>query len=86
MPLPPGNEDNLNDVFKPIVIGVTDYTFLIFNRWGQQIYNTTDTELGWNGTYLNKPCTDDIYVWKCEFKNSVSNQYQSHIGHVTLVR
>ena len=76
----------MNDVFKPIVIGVTDYTFLIFNRWGQQIYSTTDTESGWNGTYLNKPCTDDVYVWKCEFKNIVSHQFESHIGHVTLVR
>ena len=82
----PEKKDDLNDIFKPIVIGVTDYTFLIFNRWGQQIYSTTDTESGWNGTYLNKPCTDDVYVWKCEFKNSVSHQFESHIGHVTLVR
>jgi gliding motility-associated-like protein len=82
----PGNKDNLNDIFKPIVIGVVDYTFLIFDRWGEQIYKTTDTESGWNGTYINKPCKDDVYVWKCEFKNIVSHQFESHIGHVTLVR
>lgn len=82
----PGNKDNLNDFFKPIVIGVEDYTFMIFNRWGQMIYKTNDTEAGWNGTFRNQPCTDDVYVWKCEFKNIVTNEMESHVGHVTLVR
>lgn len=82
----PGNNDGLNDVFKPIVIGVEDYTFLIFDRWGEQIYKTNDLDAGWNGTYKNKPCKNDVYVWKCEFKNVVSKEDESHIGHVTLVR
>lgn len=82
----PGNKDNLNDIFKPIVIGVKDYTFMIFDRWGELIYKTNDTEAGWNGTYKNKPCTDDVYIWKCEFQNIVSQELESHIGHVTLVR
>jgi gliding motility-associated-like protein len=82
----PGNKDNLNDMFKPIVIGVEDYTFLIFNRWGQQIFKTNDPNAGWNGTFKNQPCTDDVYVWKCEFLNIVSKSTESRVGHVTLVR
>ncbi|MES2762674.1 MAG: PKD domain-containing protein [Bacteroidota bacterium] len=82
----PGNKDNLNDIFKPIAIGVEDYTFMIFDRWGEMIYKTNDPEAGWNGTYKNKPCTDDVYVWKCEFRNIVSKSNESHVGHVTLVR
>jgi gliding motility-associated-like protein len=82
----PGNGDGMNDVFKPKVIGVTDYSFLIFNRWGEQIYKTNDTEAGWNGTFKGKPSPIDVYVWKCEFKNVVSKEYESHVGHVTIVR
>jgi gliding motility-associated-like protein len=82
----PGNKDGLNDVFKPIVIGVEDYSFMIFDRWGELIYKTDETEAGWNGTFKNKPCTDDVYIWKCEFKNIVSQELESHVGHVTLVR
>lgn len=82
----PGDNDNLNAVFKPIVFGVINYTFMVFDRWGELLYTTNDTDAGWNGTFKNKPCTDDVYVWKCEFKNIVSNQFESHIGHVTLVR
>ena len=82
----PANGDGMNDIFKPKVIGVTDYVFMIFNRWGEQIYKTNDTEAGWNGTFKGKPSPIDVYVWKCEFKNVVSNEYESHIGHVTIVR
>ena len=82
----PGNKDNLNDVFKPIVFGVEDYTFMIFDRWGELIYKTNDTNAGWDGNYKGDSCTDDVYIWKCKFKNIVSQELESHVGHVVLVR
>ena len=82
----PGNGDGMNDIFKPKVIGVTDYSFLIFNRWGEQIYKTNDTDAGWNGTFKGKASPIDVYIWKCEFKNVVTKEYESHVGHVTIVR
>jgi gliding motility-associated-like protein len=82
----PGNKDKLNDVFKPIVFGVEDYTFMVFNRWGELIYKTNDTEEGWNGTFKGAPSPLDVYIWKCEFKNIVSKENESRVGHVTLVR
>lgn len=82
----PGRKDGLNDIFKPVLIGVEEYTFLIFDRWGAQIYKTNDQEEGWDGRYKGGECTDDVYIWKCEFKNVVSRAHESHIGHVTLVR
>ncbi len=82
----PGNKDNLNDVFKPIVFGVENYSFLIFDRWGELIYKTNDTEAGWNGYYKQNLCKDDVYIWKCEFKNVVSKRNETHVGHVTLIR
>ena len=50
------------------------------------IYQTNDTEAGWNGTYKGAGSPMDVYVWKCEFKNIVTKENESHIGHVTLVR
>ena len=82
----PGESEGLNDFFKPIVIGVTNYTFMIFNRWGDMIYKTNDTEAGWNGTFNGKESPMDVYVWKCEFRNVVTKQLESRVGHVTLVR
>lgn len=82
----PGDHNGLNDVFKPVVMGVENYTFLIFNRWGEQIYKTNDTEAGWPGTFMGKDSPIDVYVWKCTFKNVVSRQDEDHVGHVTLLR
>ncbi len=81
----PGNHDGLNDVFKPIVFGVEEYTFYIFNRWGELIYKTDDTDQGWDGSFKGKPSPNDVYVWKIDFKNIVSKEHESHIGHVTLL-
>lgn len=81
----PYNKDYLNDEFKPKVIGVENYTFMIFDRWGSMIFQTNDINEGWNGNYKGKRCQVDVYVWKCEFKNVVSNLRESHIGHVTLL-
>lgn len=82
----PGNHDGLNDVFKPVVIGVDDYIFMVFNRWGELIYKTNDTEAGWPGTYKGKDSPIDVYVWKCTFTNVVSKEPEEHVGHVTLLR
>jgi gliding motility-associated-like protein len=82
----PGKADGLNDIFKPITIGVEDYTFYIFNRWGELIYKTNDTEAGWNGTFKEKASPMDVYIWKCDFKNVVTKEHEYHVGHVTLVR
>lgn len=82
----PGNKDGMNDIFKPKVIGVEEYTFSVFNRWGELIYETHDIDAGWDGTYKGANSPLDVYVWKCDFKNNVSKEYENHVGHVTLVR
>lgn len=48
------NGDGINDVFLPLVIGVRTYELNIYNRWGQNVFHTTDTKAGWNGTMNGK--------------------------------
>ena len=47
------NSDGLNDVFKPTGLHITDdqYLFVIYDRWGEVVFRTTDPEQGWDGTY-----------------------------------
>lgn len=73
-------------MFKPKVVGVEKYTFYIYDRWGSLIFKTNDPESGWDGTFKGKKCPLDVYVWKCDFTNIVSQLKESRIGHVTLVR
>ncbi len=80
---PDGN--GLNDVFMPIAIGVLDYRFEIYNRWGEKIFGTDNPQSGWDGTYKNKPCQQDVYVWLISFKNEVSKKFETRTGHVLLL-
>ena len=82
----PGNHDGMNDVFKPSLIGVEKYLFEIYDRWGECIFRTRDTPTGWNGTYLGKPCKQDVYVWMITFYNTVTLREEVHYGHVTLLK
>jgi gliding motility-associated-like protein len=80
------NSNGLNDTFGPKLIGVHDYTFMVFNRWGERIFETHDALAGWDGTYKGRLCTNDVYVWKINLKDDVLNKEHQFIGHVTLVR
>ncbi len=80
------NNNNLNEIFKPKVMGVHDYSFLIFDRWGEKLFETSDIEEGWNGFYKNKLCSNDVYVYKIVFTDNVQNSFHQYIGIVTLLR
>ena len=37
--------------------------FRIYNRWGEEVFQTSDPLQGWDGTYNGKPAPVDVYVW-----------------------
>ena len=48
--------DGLNDIFQPILVGMRSLdAFMVYNRWGQLVYSTTQTETGWDGTFGGVP-------------------------------
>jgi len=53
-----------NDVFIPLMRGVTEFELLIFNRWGVLLFETRDQQFGWDGYYNGKLCPQDVYVYK----------------------
>jgi len=80
------NGDGLNEVFRPVIEGVTDYDFLIFNRWGELLFESTNIFDGWDGTYQGRKCQEDVYIWKIVFRNEITKGRENYIGRVTLVR
>ncbi|HEV7229677.1 MAG TPA: PKD domain-containing protein [Bacteroidia bacterium] len=80
------NDDGINDIFRPIIAGVSSYELDIFNRWGELIFSSETTAEGWNGTYKGNRCQEDVYVWKVGFINDVSKHRENYIGRVSLIR
>jgi gliding motility-associated-like protein len=58
------NGDGLNDVFRPIPVGMTNTEwFRVFNRYGQIVFQTNQWLKGWDGTYRGKKQPVGAYVW-----------------------
>lgn len=84
---PDGN--SLNDIFAPSGIQVYDYTMMIFDRWGEKIFQSSAPNEGWDGKYGGTLCKEGVYVYKIEFKatnGEIKRQVQTRVGHVTLLR
>lgn len=85
------DSDQFNETFKPIFtygFDPFDYTLLIFNRWGEMIFESHNVEIGWGGRYGvdGKICQDGTYTWKIEVKTSRNDERKTFVGHVNLMR
>ena len=58
------NGDGVNDVFRPIPVGITKINyFRVYNRWGQLVYASSSAEEGWNGKVGGVLQPTATYVW-----------------------
>ncbi len=79
------NGDGKNDEFRVFSFGLTDLDVMIFNRWGEKIYEYTSLNGSWNGEYKGKPSPEDVYVFRLKAKGIVNDDIERY-GRVTLVR
>lgn len=80
---PDGNE--FNNMFFAVGGNITEFEMMIFNRWGELIFESHDISQGWDGTYGDKICQDGTYVWKIKYKD-LEGKDGEMVGHVNLLR
>jgi gliding motility-associated-like protein len=83
------NGDDENDVFLPKGINIEEFHMLIFNRWGEQLFESYELENGWDGIYQGENCPIGVYVYLIEYKamgNGNDQSKEKRQGMVTLVR
>lgn len=85
------NGDGINDRFTPAFKDELpeEYTLYIYNRWGQELFESSDPVSGWDGTLHQVLCPPDIYVYLLKFTTFDQNMTRvSGIkkGTVMLVR
>lgn len=57
------NDDGLNDLLRGIPVGLQQFNWLrIFNRYGQEIFSTTDYHKGWDGKWKGQKQDNGVYV------------------------
>lgn len=74
-----------NDVFHPVIKGVDKYELNIFSRWGELLFVSKDINIGWDGYYKGKLCTQDVYIWKIK-ATTLDGKKLDKTGDVLLLR
>jgi gliding motility-associated-like protein len=64
---------------------LSDYKLIIYNRWGQQVFETTDPGAGWNGRIENSAQETGTYIWTCMYRFNTQEKMIKK-GSVVLLR
>jgi len=80
------NGDGLNDVLKPILLGMKElHYFKVFNRWGKLLFSTTQKDTGWDGKFNGKAQDAATYIWMAEGVN-YKGELREKKGYTILVK
>jgi|GEM_PF-1034319 len=83
------NNDGNNDVFYVKGANVDYFQLLIFNRWGDVVFESDDMNKGWDGTVNENIVQQDVYVVKVIYSINREKGYKTKeqiISSLTLIR
>jgi gliding motility-associated-like protein len=81
------NGDGVNDIFMPKGSYIRDFDMYIFDRWGMELFHSTDIMNGWNGRVNSNStvCQEDAYIYQISVTDPKGNKH-SYTGTVNLLR
>ena len=80
------NSDGLNDVFKAnSYCNFSEFDLQIFNRWGEKVFESHNSNTGWDGTYLGSKMLSGVYVYFISY-STTSHTAKTTKGTVALIR
>jgi gliding motility-associated-like protein len=82
---PEGSGPGRNEKFFVVADGIIDYHLRIFNRWGEQMWESKDQYEGWDGTFKGEKCIQDVYVYYLNVIGFDGTPYE-YSGTITLLR
>lgn len=79
------NGNGVNDVLYVRGSGISNFTFKVYDRWGQKVFESTDLNSGWDGSFRGKPLDTGVFVYTLEGAFYSGEEF-SQKGNVTLKR
>lgn len=85
------NGDGINDLYKGVFnCEPVAFEMNIFNRWGELVFTSLDSETGWNGEMHDSGyfAPDGVYTYSVSWESRINNiiDHQTLKGHLTLIR
>ena len=81
------NGDSENDELALFSLGpITSMYFVVYNRWGQIVFQTSDTKTKWNGTLNGKALNTDVFTYTLRYKCLGETIERFSAGNISLIR
>lgn len=75
----------VNSIVKVKGFGIAQLHWKIYNRWGQNVFETTSQKIGWDGRFNGKIQPLDVYAYTLDVTFSDGNKFRK-TGDITLLR
>lgn len=83
------DNDEFNQSFQPVFTSgydPFDYKLQIFDRWGELLFESHNPNIGWDGRFQGNYVQDGVYLWRLEFKETMTDIRHKKMGSVTIIR
>ncbi len=79
------NLDNKNEKLFVRAVNLQEMRFSIFNRWGEEVFSTTDQTIGWDGTFKGREVDPEVFVY---YLNAICIGGETYFekGNITVIR
>ena len=80
--------DGVNDSWRPFIKDQEDseYKLTVFDRWGQEIWASSDPTEGWEGKAGGDVLKTGMYIWQLETRDLLTRINHEYHGHVSLLK
>ena len=78
------NKDGLNDIWGTFPVFVREYSMLVYDRWGNILWESNQKKNQWDATVFGKDLPDGVYAWKVDFWGWDNKKY-TKTGTVTVI-
>ena len=82
------DDNEHNQMWTPVFTNGFDpneFFLIVFNRWGEVVWESRNPYTGWDGTYNNTKCQDGTYTYKVWFGDAKTDAKYNVYGHFTLI-
>jgi gliding motility-associated-like protein len=77
--------DTFNNAYSVSAIGAKKFDFMIFNRWGDLIYQTSDIYFEWDGSYKGKMVPDEALIYRTKVTD-LEGFVHEYFGTITILK
>ncbi|MCD4747214.1 MAG: gliding motility-associated C-terminal domain-containing protein, partial [Bacteroidales bacterium] len=80
------NSDGSNDKFYAESTDVLKFEILIYNRWGEKVFESNNINAKWDGKHNGNQCPEGVYYWVAKIECTGFDTKRTLKGSVTILR